>query len=101
MPMLRRLNDMRSLSRTRMTIPSPWIMGMIETRMSTSRPETLSLMRPSCGKRFSAMFSRAMIFKRLTIAALKVIDFRRRRLRLQHAVDAVANLHARRLATSM
>ena len=45
------------------------IMGMIETRMSISRPDTLSLMRPSCGTRFSAMFSLAMIFKRLMIAA--------------------------------
>ncbi len=50
-------------------MPSPWIIGMTDTRTSISRPRTRSLMRPSCGSRFSAMFSRAMIFRRLMIAA--------------------------------
>ena len=69
MPTLARLNTMRPLSRSRMTMPSPWTIGMIETRTSISRPWTRILMRPSCGRRFSAMFSRAMILMRLTIAA--------------------------------
>ena len=47
---------------------SPWIIGMIDTRTSISRPWTRILMRPSCGSRFSAMLSRAMILMRLTIA---------------------------------
>ncbi len=62
---------MAPLSSKRMTIPSPWIMGITETRISTSRPPVRSWMRPSCGNRRSAMFSRDMIFKRLMIAAWK------------------------------
>ena len=48
-------------------------------------------MRPSCGSRFSAMFSRDMIFRRLTIADVKLVDLRRHRLHSQQAVDAVAD----------
>ncbi len=62
---------MRPLSSRRMTMPSPWIIGMIETRTSISRPCTRILMRPSCGSRFSAMFSRDMILMRLMIALWK------------------------------
>ena len=64
-------NFMRPLSRRRMTMPSPCSIGITDTRTSISRPETRSLMRPSCGRRFSAMFSRAMILRRLMIAAWK------------------------------
>ena len=47
MPTAFRSNFMRALSSSRMTTPSPCIIGMIDTRTSTSRPETLSLIRPS------------------------------------------------------
>ena len=62
---------MRPLSSRRMTMPSPWIIGMIDTRTSISRSCTRILMRPSCGSRFSAMLSRAMILMRLMMAAWK------------------------------
>ncbi len=69
MPTVLRSNFIRSLSKSRRTTPSPYSMGMIETRTSISRPETLILIRPSCGSRFSAMLSRDMIFNRVTMAA--------------------------------
>ncbi len=75
-------------------MPSPWIIGMIETRTSISRPCTRILMRPSCGRRFSAMFSRAMILMRLMIAAWKRLISGGSGLRLQQAVDAVADAQA-------
>ena len=43
MPTVRRSNFMRSLSNSRITTPSPWSMGMIETRTSISRPRDLDL----------------------------------------------------------
>ena len=52
-------------------MPSPWTIGMMDTRTSISRPVTFILMRPSCGSRFSAMFSRAMILSRLMMADWK------------------------------
>ena len=77
-----------------MTIPSPWIIGMIDTRTSISRPCTFILMRPSCGSRFSAMLSRAMILMRLMIAACEPVDLRRQVLVLEQAVDPVADADA-------
>ena len=71
MPRLPSENSIAPLSNKRSTSPSPWIIGMTDTRMSTSRPPVRSLMRPSCGSRRSAMFSRAMIFRRLMMAAWK------------------------------
>ena len=50
---------------------SPNAVGITETRMSMSLPAILVRMRPSCGKRFSAMFSSAMIFTRETITGWK------------------------------
>ncbi len=65
-----------SLSSKRMTIFSPNSVGSTETRKSRSLdlPEilVLILMRPSCGSRFSAMSSRAMILQRLVIASLSL-----------------------------
>ena len=59
-----------------MTIFSPKIVGSTETRKSRSltRPEirVLILMRPSWGRRFSAMSRRAMILTRLVIASLSL-----------------------------
>ena len=51
-----------------MTTLSPYSVGSVETRRSTSRPSALTLMRPSCGSRRSAMFNRDMIFNRLITA---------------------------------
>ncbi len=54
------------LSRRRRTIFSPQIVGRTETRKSISLPLPIfSLMRPSCGRRRSAMSSEAMILRRL------------------------------------
>src|SRR5690242_15147065 len=47
-------------SRMRSTTLSPHSVGMVETRKSISRPCTVVLMRPSCGRRRSAMLSCAM-----------------------------------------
>ena len=54
------------LSRIRSTTRSPWPDGMVETRTSTARPAILRLMRPSCGRRFSAMSSRDITLMRDT-----------------------------------
>jgi hypothetical protein len=64
-----KLSGTPPLSRIRITTLSPCIVGMVETRRSISLPETLSLMRPSCGRRRSAMSSEAMIFTREITAA--------------------------------
>ncbi len=57
------------LSRIRSTIFSPNSTGNVETRKSITREPILSLMRPSCGTRRSAMLSCAMIFTRDVSAA--------------------------------
>ncbi len=62
-----RNTDERSSSR--MTIDSPWMVGTVETRMSTRRPWAVTRMRPSCGRRRSAMFISAMILMRDVSAA--------------------------------
>ena len=53
------------------------LVGMVETRMSMLRPAIRSEMRPSCGSRFSAMFSPAMIFTRATTELMNCRDARR------------------------
>ena len=45
------------LSSRRSTTRSPWPEGIVETRTSTARPAMRNEMRPSCGRRFSAMSS--------------------------------------------
>ena len=73
-----------------MTIFSPNSVGSTETRKSISLPRPIfSLMRPSCGRRRSAMSRWAMILMRLVSAAFSLQ--RRRHLLLEHAVDAVAH----------
>ncbi len=57
------------LSRILITTLSPCIVGIVETRRSISLPWMRSLMRPSCGRRRSAMSSEAMIFTREITAA--------------------------------
>ena len=58
-----------------MTIFSPYSVGTVDTRKSNSffLPSALYLimMRPSWGKRFSAMSSLAMIFTRLVMASFR------------------------------
>ena len=62
-----------SRSRRRSTIFSPNSVGRDETRKSISLPRPASLnrilMRPSCGSRFSAMSSFAMILTREAIGS--------------------------------
>ncbi len=66
-----------SLSRRRMTIFSPKSVGRHDTRKSMSRLTPWSwnriLMRPSCGRRFSAMSSLDMILMREVIASRNFI----------------------------
>ena len=77
-----------------MTMDSPWMVGTVETRMSTRRPlGAVTRMRPSWGRRRSAMFISAMILMREVTRGLQ--PPRRRLLVVEHAVDAVA--HAQRV----
>ncbi len=72
MPSLSSSTTTDALSRTRITTPSPWTLGSVTTRRSTCRPSTTKPTRPSCGRRFSAMFSSAMILMReITPAAIR------------------------------
>ena len=59
------------LSRIRSTASSPKLDGMIETRMSISRPRALTLKRPSCGTRRSAMSSSATTLMREIICSAR------------------------------
>ena len=47
-----------------MTASSPWMLGMIDTRRSISRPADSTRKLPSCGTRRSAMSSSASTFRR-------------------------------------
>ena len=64
MPRCCRSRRPASLSSKRNTARSPCPVGRVETRTSTGLPPTRRVMRPSCGKRFSAMSSCAMILMR-------------------------------------
>ncbi len=54
----------------RMTIFSPKAVGSVETRSSISFPSRSVLMRPSWGRRFSAMSIRHMVLRREVMARL-------------------------------
>ena len=54
------------MSSRRRTTRSPLPEGRVETRTSTARPATRSEIRPSCGRRFSAISRRAMTLIRDT-----------------------------------
>ena len=56
------------LSSRRLTL-SPYIVGNVEMRMSSSVVPAPKVIRPSCGRRFSEMLSFAMIFRREMIAS--------------------------------
>ncbi|MPN14229.1 hypothetical protein SDC9_161555 [bioreactor metagenome] len=69
MPTASRLSLLSLLSSRRSTARSPWALGRVETRTSMARVPRRRLMRPSCGRRFSAMSRSAMIFRREISAA--------------------------------
>ena len=60
------------LRRRKLTL-SPYIVGKVEMRMSSSVSPAPNEMRPSCGRRFSEMLSFAMILRREMIASWKRI----------------------------
>ena len=61
---------MTSGSKMRMTTFSPNAVGSVETRSSISFPSRSVLMRPSCGRRFSAMSMRHIVLRREVMARL-------------------------------
>ena len=73
MPRASRLKRVSVLSSRRSTARSPWAPGRVDTRTSTARVPRRSEMRPSCGRRFSAMSSSAMIFRREINAACSAL----------------------------
>ena len=89
MPSCARSSLPACLSRRRSTTRSPRPAGIVDTRTSTGRPAMRSPMRPSCGRRFSAMSSFAMTLMRDTTAF--AIAFCGAQHFAQHAVDAEAH----------
>ena len=69
MPSVSRLRRPCDLSSKRNTARSPWALGRVLTRTSTARVPMRREMRPSCGRRRSAMSSSAMILRREIRAA--------------------------------
>ena len=53
----------------RKLILSPYIVGMVEIRISNSESPEAKEIRPSCGRRFSEIFNFAIIFRREIIAS--------------------------------
>ena len=79
----------------RITTFSPKATGRVETRSSISRPPRLVLMRPSWGRRFSAMSRRDIVLMRLTTAVCTTLGISwmlcstpsmRKRIRLSFAL---------------
>ncbi|MPN06408.1 hypothetical protein SDC9_153664 [bioreactor metagenome] len=68
MPSSRRSNFIASLQSSRMTMLSPLITGIVLMRMSISRRPIRKLVRPSCGRRLSAMFSSPISLMREAMA---------------------------------
>ena len=58
-------------SSNRMTMDSPWMVGTLDTRMSIRRAFKVMRMRPSWGRRRSAMFSSAISLMREVTAACR------------------------------
>ncbi len=90
-PSLSMLAERLVLSSTRITIFSPWTVGKTETRRSKSLPLTLTRMRPSCGRRRSAMSRLLMILKREANASC--ICLGGGVAVQQHAVHAITQAH--------
>jgi hypothetical protein len=55
----------------------PRLVGMVLTRMSKPLPAIFFAMRPSCGRRFSAMLSELSILMRLTMLLMNARGARR------------------------
>ena len=88
MPSCRRPTLMLSLSSSRITIDWPWLVGSTLTRRSSSFSPSVTLIRPSWGRRRSAISILARILMRDSIAP----SSRRGGVALdQHAVDPVAD----------
>ena len=81
----------RDLSSRRIVTDSPSTVGSVATRMSSRRPAAaaLSVMRPSCGLRRSAMSSFASTFRRVVTPAAS--RFGNALGDVEHAVDPVAD----------
>ncbi len=73
MPRPSRPSSLSLLSSRRSTARSPCAHGSVETRTSIARWPMRSPMRPSCGRRRSAMSSSAMILSRLISAACSAL----------------------------
>ena len=69
-PVLLSIGTLSARGSRRMTTFSPCSVGSVEMRASTVRPSTVSLARPSCGRRRSAMSRPDTILMRLTVAAV-------------------------------
>ena len=68
MPSSRRSNFIASLRSRRITMLSPFMIGIVLMRMSISRRPIWKFVRPSCGRRLSAMFSAPISLMRDAIA---------------------------------
>ena len=89
MPSEARSSRPACLSSRRSTTRSPWPEGSVETRTSTARPAIRRLMRPSCGRRFSAMSSRDItLMREMSSGATRALGLQHL---AQHAVDAEAD----------
>ena len=80
---------MFDLSSIRMHTFSPHLPGTVDTRKSMGLPSIVTLMRPSCGSRFSAMSSLLRILKREMSAELHPLG--QLLHHLEDAVDAEAD----------
>ena len=85
---------MRLLSSRRMTMPSPWTIGMIETRTSISRLLDAHLDAAVLRQALLGDVEPGHDLDAADDGRLEAVDLRRQRLRLQQAVDAVADAQA-------
>ena len=75
-----------------MTMPSPCSIGMTDTRTSISRPRHSELDAAVLRQALLGDVQPGHDLQAADDRGLEAVDLRRRRLRLQHAVDAVADL---------
>ena len=89
-PICSRLKRTLARSSTRITTLSPCTVGTVDTRRSSSRPLTRVLIRPSCGRRRSAMSRRASSLMREADGC--AVLGRHRLGRMNDAIDAIAHM---------
>ena len=77
-----------------MTMPSPWIIGMIDTRTSISRPLDAHLDAAVLRQALLGDVQAGHDLDAADDGRLEAVDLRRQGLGLQHAVDAVADAQA-------